>query len=639
MKKHFRQFILLTCAIAATLALASCATQEELKQRADGSYILRPPAGTAPIFEPVPDALQGYNRSIQHFNATTIKYVASPLSRFWEFVIPPTIRIGIHNFSTNLKFPLHFTSNLLQGKFENCWDETMRFCINSTLGIGGLCDWASDFGFEPHQTGFSEVLAFYGVPHVSFFNLPFLGPSTVRDTIGIAMDIPFNLMGYVLPDGAGTGASILCKFNDITPSMPSFEQFMDCNYDSYMMTKAFYIIRDHALRNPPKMMTETFGPTGEFQPCDRTLNVLNIRLRDRKYYYQGITRRADIGDGCFMPYSCWPNRDKKHLAIILPGLGGHRLSETVVYLGETMSQYNVNVITLSPTLSPDYFLNLPEVVPQGNFKEDSKTLAHVLDAVIKDFKARYELDEDCHVSVIGYSLGAINTMYLADMQYNGTLPESLRIDDFISINPPIDVLSALQTIDEFFEIPHRWPEEKRDQIVNNIFSKLAVLMFMPPEAYEVCPLTMEESQFLIGLQLRISLSESIMALEDHCYTGMIGEPADKFNKNQFWIEAMNIPATEYVTKWVLPYYTQNAQLSDDDMLREIGSLRSLEPSLRNNHNNYIIHCDDDFLLQPGDVQWLKNCLGSRLALFKGLGHIGEIPTPGFDNTLFSIIMR
>jgi phospholipid-binding lipoprotein MlaA len=134
------------------------------------------------------DPLEGYNRWMTAINDKFYIYMFDPVSRAYAVVVPKPARIGVSNAFNNLKFPIRFTNNLLQFKFDSGMKELGRFMINSTIGVFGLFDVAQAGGIEAQEEDFGQTLGYYGVgagPHIV---LPFFGPSNLRDTLGLTMD-------------------------------------------------------------------------------------------------------------------------------------------------------------------------------------------------------------------------------------------------------------------------------------------------------------------------------------------------------------------------------------------------------------------------------------------------------------------
>lgn len=142
------------------------------------------------------DPLSGYNRVMTSFNDVVMIYLINPIAGAYAYVMPQPIRIGVSNAIDNIQFPIRFANNLLQGKFQNSSDELERFIINSTVGVAGLMDVATNHMTTPipaHDEDFGQTLGHYGVGSGFHIVLPFFGPSNVRDVVGFVAD------GYTSP--------------------------------------------------------------------------------------------------------------------------------------------------------------------------------------------------------------------------------------------------------------------------------------------------------------------------------------------------------------------------------------------------------------------------------------------------------
>ena len=129
-----------------------------------------------------PDPLEGLNRGVWGFNETVINSVARPVVDIYETVTPAPIHNGIVNFFGNLNEIPNAANSLLQGKVKQAANDTGRFLINTTLGLGGLFDVASKVGLNVGDgEDFGQTLAVWGVGQGPYLMLPFLGPTTFRD--------------------------------------------------------------------------------------------------------------------------------------------------------------------------------------------------------------------------------------------------------------------------------------------------------------------------------------------------------------------------------------------------------------------------------------------------------------------------
>jgi phospholipid-binding lipoprotein MlaA len=146
------------------------------------------------------DPWEGFNRGVYRFNETFDEYVAQPVARGYVAVLHQEIRTRVGNFFSNIQDLLIGANNLLQGKFEDGVNDFARFAFNSTIGLLGIHDVASDFpGLEKHNEDFGQTLGWWGSPPGPYLILPFLGSSTVRDAGGTAVDWAVQPVGNVRP--------------------------------------------------------------------------------------------------------------------------------------------------------------------------------------------------------------------------------------------------------------------------------------------------------------------------------------------------------------------------------------------------------------------------------------------------------
>jgi phospholipid-binding lipoprotein MlaA len=135
------------------------------------------------------DPLEKINRPMFKFNERLDKWTTRPLAKVWVWVAPKPVRAWAANFFGNLADPWIGVNNLLQGKPADALNDWMRFVFNSTLGLGGLLDIASEAGMPKHDEDFGQTLAVWGVPDGIFVVLPVLGPRTLRDAAAAPVDL------------------------------------------------------------------------------------------------------------------------------------------------------------------------------------------------------------------------------------------------------------------------------------------------------------------------------------------------------------------------------------------------------------------------------------------------------------------
>ena len=131
------------------------------------------------------DPLEPHNRAIFGFNETFDQVLMKPVAEGYRAVLPEVVRTGVTNFFSNIEDLWIAANNLLQGKPESALQDVMRVAINTVFGLGGLIDVASDAGLEKHNEDFGQTLGRWGIGSGPYIVLPFLGPSTLRDGIGL----------------------------------------------------------------------------------------------------------------------------------------------------------------------------------------------------------------------------------------------------------------------------------------------------------------------------------------------------------------------------------------------------------------------------------------------------------------------
>ena len=142
------------------------------------------------------DPFEGFNRAMLAVN-DGIDVVVKPVAKGYDAAAPLPVKAGIGNFFGNLWDVLTAVNNLLQGKGSQGFSDIGRVLINSTIGIGGVFDVASEMGLEKHMEDFGQTMGVWGVDEGPFFMWPLIGPRTTRDTFGWAVDSFMDPVWYV----------------------------------------------------------------------------------------------------------------------------------------------------------------------------------------------------------------------------------------------------------------------------------------------------------------------------------------------------------------------------------------------------------------------------------------------------------
>lgn len=181
------------------------------------------------------DPYENFNRSVYGFNMGVDKYLLKPIADGYRFVTPNFLQTGVTNFFNNLKGINVVLNDLLQGKFEQSAADTGRFLTNSTIGVLGLFDVATDMGLEANIEDFGQTLAVWGVDQGPYLVLPLLGPTTLRDGGAIIVDRAANPSTY-LP---GTG--IIEGINERANAEGAINFIDEAALDPYIFTRESFL--------------------------------------------------------------------------------------------------------------------------------------------------------------------------------------------------------------------------------------------------------------------------------------------------------------------------------------------------------------------------------------------------------------
>ena len=171
---------------AACLGLAACAT---VPPASDPDAIAE--------YQQNNDPLEPSNRVVYAVNDAVDTAVLAPVARGYRAVVPSPIRTGVHNLLDNLSSVVMLSNDILEAKSRRAGDTFMRMLINSTVGIGGVLDVASRWGYPSHDADFGITLALWGIPKGPFLYLPVLGPSNPRDFAGFGGNIALDPFTYL----------------------------------------------------------------------------------------------------------------------------------------------------------------------------------------------------------------------------------------------------------------------------------------------------------------------------------------------------------------------------------------------------------------------------------------------------------
>ena len=193
------------------------------------------------------DPLEGWNRGVFSFNESLDAAILKPVATGYTAVVPELVRIGVHNFFGNFRDGWSAINQLLQAKPVAAAEMGMRVATNTLFGIGGIFDPASDLGLERRSEDFGQTLGRWGLPAGPYLVWPLLGPSTLRDSFGLPLDLAWST-GIFINDGTILGLFTALQIIDIRANLLSAGRIIDdIALDKYSFIRDGHISRRRSL--------------------------------------------------------------------------------------------------------------------------------------------------------------------------------------------------------------------------------------------------------------------------------------------------------------------------------------------------------------------------------------------------------
>ncbi|MBC5764822.1 MlaA family lipoprotein [Ramlibacter albus] len=227
--------------------------------------------GCASLAERNPaDPFEPMNREITKFNDGLDQMLLKPVATAYRRAVPPLVRTGVSNFFGNLGDLWSAANSALQLKIPNAFENLMRFHVNTVFGLGGILDLASEFNIERHKEDFGQTLGRYGVPAGPYIVLPFLGPSTLRDTLALPVDRRGDLVHYTSNEGVRHTLYGIRAVDQRANLLRVGEVLNEASLDRYTFTRDAYLQRRRAEIGREKQDDRTDGQTPKDEPPAQT---------------------------------------------------------------------------------------------------------------------------------------------------------------------------------------------------------------------------------------------------------------------------------------------------------------------------------------------------------------------------------
>jgi phospholipid-binding lipoprotein MlaA len=221
------------------------------------------------------DPIEGFNRAMFAFNEGLDSLIVKPVATGYDAVLPSPIRTGVTNFFGNIDDLFIGVNNLLQGKIPEAFSDLGRVAINTTIGLLGVLDIATDAGLEKHNEDFGQTFGRWGVGNGAYVVIPVFGPRTVRDTVGLVLDVQADPVANHRPKGERDFAQVLRLVNGRANLLAADKVVEEAALDKYSYVRDAYLQRRRNLihdGNPPRESEASLD-------TDRTLSV-DARLEE-----------------------------------------------------------------------------------------------------------------------------------------------------------------------------------------------------------------------------------------------------------------------------------------------------------------------------------------------------------------------
>ena len=187
------------------------------------------------------DPLEGFNRAMYSFNDTVDKAILKPVAQGYDAVLPSPASKGVSNFFSNIDDVVVVFNDLLQFKFAQAAHDTGRIFFNTTVGLLGFLDVASGMELPKHHEDFGQTLGYWGVGNGPYLVLPFFGPSTARDTVGLVGDIYVDPVYDIKPDSDRFWTAALRTVDKRAGLLSASKVLKEAALDPYLFVRDAYL--------------------------------------------------------------------------------------------------------------------------------------------------------------------------------------------------------------------------------------------------------------------------------------------------------------------------------------------------------------------------------------------------------------
>ncbi len=613
------------------------------------------------------DKYEKLNRKIFAFNATLNKYAIRPVHILWASILPKRGIDMLQNAYTNIEYPKRLASTLIQKDFSAAKNETLRFLTNSTLGLGGLFDPAKKyFELEPLNEDMGQALAKLNVKQGPYLVVPVLQSSTPRDLAGKILEIPLDPTIYT---GSPIAAAVkLGLLINRTSYMQPLSKMLEATYaDPYDVTKKFYGIESYIktknfdrqneketdttekVKSNPETVLESdiqdvvlepnaketiFKPDivlENYNPQSPVVDSMRTALFELPGIYDSMWTEISIWNRSFAnriktsSVSLYPGReDYKYryilqkektapIAIIYPSVGEGITTHHGVVLAKLFWDEGYSVVIQASSLNWESAKSMPLNYKPGMPSQDADYLRLATSKILDSLKSKYDCEPNEKI-ILGTSLGAMSTLFVADKESKNN---SLNISKYIAINPPIELLFAIDQIDKNAEEWNKNSVEQKEKTAVAAARTIQLAQAKTHNKIETLPFSQGEAKLITSFIMRQKLSDLIFTIEN----------ASQIKTSDIYDTINNISYFDYMEKYLL-----QGQGTIED-LNFATSLHSIADFLKSNNSYKIYHTPDDYLVNAQQLKQLKEYTGNKTSFVSNGSHLGFLYRQEFIDEL------
>jgi hypothetical protein len=382
-----------------------------------------------------------------------------------------------------------------------------------------------------------------------------------------------------------------------------------------------------------------FKVTGK--PDEATLETIEsvfFTFKDPEFPGRGKTRSVRIpATGRELKFTYWLQPGKAPVVYIVPGLGGHRLSQNTLALAELVYSNGFSAVCISSPFNTEFMEHASTAALPGYLPVDGHDLHVALTEMDRRLTRLYpgRLGDK---ALLGYSMGALESLFVAASEPTNS-PPLMKFDRYVAISTPVRLLHGVDKLDEFYRAPLDWPAAERAGNLENTFLKVAALSQTTLTPKTTLPFNAIESKFLIGMTFRFTLRDIIYSSQRRNNQGVLHHPIRDFRREPVYREILQYSYQDYYNQFATPYYqTHGLGLTAAATLEQAGDLRTYDAGLRANPGIRVIVNQNDFLLADTDLAWLHATFApEQLTVFAQGGHLGNLSNPTVQKTILGTL--